>query len=167
MTDGQRTRVAAYALCRDDPGRILLCRIAPWILAGEVWTLPGGGLDYGEPPEAAVVRELAEETGYDGEIVELADVSDRLVSGPFADEPETDRLHAIRIVYRVRITGGELRDEPDGSTDTCAWFTLDEAKALHLSELARRSLALAARDGKPATDPPGDRRSPAADARGT
>ena len=32
-------------------------------------------------------------------------------------------MHAIRIVYRVRIIGGELRDEVDGSTDTCAWFT--------------------------------------------
>lgn len=145
MTDGQRTRVAAYALCRDDAGRILLCRIAPSILAGQVWTLPGGGLDFGEPPEAAVVRELAEETGYAGEIVALADVSDRLFADPFPDSGEVGRLHAIRIVYQVRITGGELRDEPDGSTDTCAWFTLDEARALHLGELARRTLARASR----------------------
>jgi ADP-ribose pyrophosphatase YjhB (NUDIX family) len=138
--------VAAYALCRDEAGRILLCRIAPSILAGEVWTLPGGGLDFGEAPAAAVVRELTEETGYDGEIVELADVSDRLFTDPFPDAQEDGRLHAIRIVYRVRITGGELRDEPDGSTDTCAWFTLGEAQDLHLGELARRSLALAAAD---------------------
>lgn len=146
MTDGQRTRVAAYAVCRDEVGRILLCRIAPSILAGEVWTLPGGGLEFGEPPEAAVVRELAEETGYDGVVVTLADVSDRLFNDPFPDAEEVGRLHAIRIVYRVGITAGELRDEPDGSTDTCAWFTLDEAKDLHLGELARRSLGLLAAD---------------------
>jgi ADP-ribose pyrophosphatase YjhB (NUDIX family) len=139
VTEGQRTRVAAYALCRDEAGRILLCRIAPSILAGEVWTLPGGGLDFGEPPEAAVVRELAEETGYHGVVLSLADVSDRL----FADPEAAGRLHAIRIVYRVRITGGELRDEPDGSTDTCAWFTLERAKGLHLGELARRCVARA------------------------
>jgi ADP-ribose pyrophosphatase YjhB (NUDIX family) len=144
MTDGQRTRVAAYALCRDEAGRILLCRISPSILPGEVWTLPGGGLDFGEPPEAAVVRELAEETGYDGEIVALADVSDRLFADPFPDSDEAGRLHAIRIVYRVRITGGELRDEPEGSTDTCGWFTLEEARELHLGELARRCVAAAA-----------------------
>ena len=140
MSGGERARVAAYALCVDESGRVLLCRIAPWVIAGEVWTLPGGGLDFGESPEVAVVRELAEESGYSGEIIELADVSDRL----FADPDEPGRLHAIRIVYRVRITGGDLRDEPDGSTDTCAWFTLDEARALHLWELARRSLTLAA-----------------------
>lgn len=139
MTGVQRTRVAAYALCRDAEGRILLCRIAPSILPGEVWTLPGGGLDFGEPPDVAVLRELAEESGYRGEIVALADVSDRL----FVDPGDSGRMHAIRIVYRVRITGGELRDEPDGSTDTCGWFTPEEAQRLHLGALARRSLALA------------------------
>ena len=153
MTGAQRTRVAAYALCRDEAGRILLCRIAPSILPGEVWTLPGGGLDFGEPPDLAVLRELAEESGYRGEIIALADVSDRL----FVDAGEAGRMHAIRIVYRVRITGGELRDEPDGSTDTCAWFTLDEARRLHLGALARRSLALAvAESGSAGTDSAAD-----------
>ena len=49
-----------------------------------------------------------------------------------------DRMHAIRIVYSVRIVGGELRDEPDGSTDTCRWFTTEEAREVRLGELARR-----------------------------
>jgi ADP-ribose pyrophosphatase YjhB (NUDIX family) len=149
MTDARRTRVAAYALCRDEAGRILLCRIAPSILPGEVWTLPGGGLEFGEQPKVAVLRELAEESGYSGEIVALADVSDRV----FVDPDDAGRMHAIRIVYRVRISGGELRDEADGSTDTCGWFTLEEASRLHLGALARRSLALAvAESGSAGTD---------------
>ena len=145
MSAGERTRVGAYAICLDDTSRILLCRIAPWVLRGEVWTLPGGGLDFGEAPATAVVRELAEESGYEGEVIELADVSDRLFSGS-ADGPEgTDGpMHAIRIVYRVRIVGGALRDEVDGSTDTCAWFTLEAASRLHLASLARGSLRIAA-----------------------
>jgi 8-oxo-dGTP diphosphatase len=130
-----RTRVGAYAICLDDAHRILLCRIAPSVLPGEIWTLPGGGLEFGETPAAAAVRELAEESGYLGEVVGLADVSDRL----FTDADDA-RMHAIRIVYRVRIAGGELRDEVDGSTDTCAWFGLEEAAALHLGELARRAV---------------------------
>ena len=52
-------------------------------------------------------------------------------------------MHAIRIVYRVRVTGGELRDEVDGSTDTCAWFTPDEASRLNLGGLAQHALSLA------------------------
>jgi ADP-ribose pyrophosphatase YjhB (NUDIX family) len=134
---GDRVRVAAYALCRDDEGRVLLCHIAPSVGAGDIWTLPGGGLDFGEPPATAVLRELAEETGYRGEIDRLLDVSDRL----FDDVDDgSGRMHAIRIVYAVRILDGELRDEADGSTDTCRWVTIEEAASLRLGELARRAV---------------------------
>jgi ADP-ribose pyrophosphatase YjhB (NUDIX family) len=131
----ERTRVAAYAVARDD-GRLLLCHIAPSVGVGDVWTLPGGGLDFGESPEVAVLRELTEETGYVGELDGLVGVSDRV----FRDVDGADRLHAIRILYQVRIVGGELRDEPDGSTDTCRWFTRSEASGLRLGELARHAL---------------------------
>ena len=133
-----RTRVAAYAVCRDDEGRVLLCHIAPSVGVGDVWTLPGGGLDFGEPPEVAVLRELTEETGYVGELDGLIGVSDRV----FRDVDGADRLHAIRILYRVRITGGDLRDEPDGSTDTCRWLEPREVRSLRLGELARYALDL-------------------------
>lgn len=131
-----RTRVAAYAVTHDDDERILLCHIAPSVGVGDIWTLPGGALEYGEPPETAVLRELAEETGYTGELDGLVGVIDRL----FHDEAGGGRLHAIRILYRVRIVGGELRDEPDGSTDTCRWFAPSEARGLRLGELARFAL---------------------------
>ena len=132
----ERVRVAAYARCVDDDGRLLLCHLAPSLGFGDLWTLPGGGLDFGEPPAAAVIRELGEETGYTGVVERLLDVSDRLVGG----DPAAERLHAIRIVYAVRITGGTLRDESDGSTDTCRWLTLAEAGDLPLVELARREV---------------------------
>lgn len=136
MTNDERTRVAAYALSVDEAGRVLLCRIAPSVVAGEIWTLPGGGLEFGEPPRVAVLRELAEEAGYEGEIVALADVTDRIL----ADSASAGRLHAIRIVYRVRVIGGKLRDEIGGSTDTCRWFTPEDAGRLHLGELAQQAL---------------------------
>jgi 8-oxo-dGTP diphosphatase len=142
MTEAERgrTRVAAYALVTDDEGRVLLCRTAPGVVAEQVWLLPGGGLEFGESPEAAVVRELQEEAGLTGTVERLVDVSDRIM--PNVDG--ADRVHAIRIVYRARITGGDLRDETDGSTDTCAWLTAEEAAQLNLSEFARRALALLA-----------------------
>ena len=133
----ERVRVAAYALCRDGDGRVLLCHIAPSVGAGDVWTLPGGGLDFGEAPGAAVLRELEEETGYIGRVARLLDVTDRMFHGVDG----ADRMHAIRIVYEVDIVDGELRDEPDGSTDTCRWVTVDEARSLRLGELARQTVA--------------------------
>ena len=138
-----RTRIAAYAVTHDDQGRILLCHIAPSVGVGDIWTLPGGALEFGEPPQTAVLRELAEETGYTGELDGLVGVLDRLFYG----EDGGGRLHAIRILYRVRIVGGELRDEPEGSTDTCRWFAPSEARNLRLGELARYAL------DHPGTDP--------------
>ena len=41
---------------------------------------------------------------------------------------------------RVRLVGGELRDERDGSTDTCRWMDPDQAIRLRLGELARRAV---------------------------
>ena len=137
-----RVRVAAYVLCQDDAGRVLLCHIAPSVGVGDIWTLPGGGLDFGEAPADGALRELSEETGLRGEIVDLLDVSDRLFTPSHSKEP----LHAIRIVYRARVVGGELQDELDGSTDMARWCHPDEALRLRLGELARRMI-IRLRDG--------------------
>jgi hypothetical protein len=52
-------------------------------------------------------------------------------------------LHFIGIVYGMRIVGGELRDEIDGSTDTCAWFAANELREIRLVELAQFAVGLA------------------------
>ena len=131
-----RVRVAAYAVVRDERDRVLLCHIHPSVGVGDVWTLRGGGLEFGEAPAQAALRELEEETGFRGEIERLLDVDDRLFTSPDGAE----RMHAIRIVYAVRLVGGSLRDELDGSTDTCRWIDPDAAVRLRLGELARRAV---------------------------
>lgn len=53
-----------------DEGRLLAARrSAPEELAGR-WELPGGKVEPGEAPEAALVRELREELGVDAEVIE-------------------------------------------------------------------------------------------------
>jgi 8-oxo-dGTP diphosphatase len=137
------TRIAAYGLCVED-GRLLLCRIAAgdYLGAGQ-WTLPGGGLDHGEDPRDAAVRELAEETGLTGEIVGLAEVLSWSGRWVHPRDAVDEAFHGIQIVYRMQVTGGELRDEPNGSTDIARWFTAEAAAQLALNDLARAALLLA------------------------
>jgi 8-oxo-dGTP diphosphatase len=139
----QVTRVSAYALCLEE-GRLLLCRIAPgwWGDVGS-WTLPGGGIDFGESPADAAVRELAEETGLVGEIIGLAEVLDHGGRWIHPIDGVDEAHHGIQVLYRVRVVGGVLRPEADGSTDAAAWFTREEAENLPLVGLVRESLALA------------------------
>ena len=132
------TRVAAYALAQDDTGRVLLVRIAPGYPSSGRWTLPGGGLNFGEDPADGVLRELTEETGLVGEISRLAFVDSW--TRPAEPEAGVGAWHAIRIAYLVQITGGALRDEVDESTDQAAWFTPVEARALPLVPLGAKAL---------------------------
>lgn len=119
-------RVAAYAVITD-ADRILL---AHWNDARRpAWTLPGGGLDPGEHPADAAVREVFEETGFHVELDSVLGVDSHVISA-------RDRIHgegplqALRIVYRAHIVGGDLRNEIDGSTDEAAWFAFSELPAL-------------------------------------
>jgi ADP-ribose pyrophosphatase YjhB (NUDIX family) len=141
--DRQVTRVAAYALCVED-GRILLCRIASghWSGVGE-WTLPGGGLDFGESPRDGALRELNEETGLVGEIVDLADVLSWSGRWRHPRDGADEAYHGLQIVYRARIVGGELRNEVGGSTDQADWFTPQQADGLPLVDLARAAVRMA------------------------
>ncbi|MFF1632300.1 NUDIX hydrolase [Leifsonia sp. NPDC058248] len=114
-------RVAAYGVIVDE-GRILL---AHWNEGGRSgWTLPGGGIDPGEDPADAVIREIAEETGYAAEAGELLGIDSHIVPAEQRFVAEAGPLHALRIVYRASVVSGALTNELDGSTDEAAWFPL-------------------------------------------
>ena len=115
-------RVAAYAvILRDD--RILLSRLAKRLTSKELWTLPGGGLEHGEDPRDAVVREVHEETGLDVVIGETARLYSYHQRNSWRQGRRAD-AHALRIVYDgwVPVDSPEPHVvEVDGSTMDAAW----------------------------------------------
>ncbi|RYC14113.1 NUDIX domain-containing protein [Nocardioides zhouii] len=127
----QRQRVAAYAVVlreRADRVEVLLSRLAQRVSRTELWTLPGGGVDHGEDPRTAVVREIHEETGLDATVSETARVYSAHLPRASRDGKLVD-AHAIRIVY----DGWVPPDAPtprvlevDGSTSEAAWKPLDD-----------------------------------------
>ncbi len=133
----QRVRLAAYAWIESD-GRALLVRISAETPGAGLWTLPGGGLRFGEDPIEGVVREVAEETGLAARVGSLVAVRS-IVLEP-AETKGGDRIHAVGILYRATVTGGELRHEADESTDMPAWVPfaeLDELPSVRLLRWAR------------------------------
>lgn len=135
----QQTRVAAYAMIFEGES-MLLCRlsslIVPW--AGH-WSLPGGGVEFGESPEQAMVREVEEETGLRVEAQGIAGMDSTVDRSGSADR------HHIRIIYHARVTGGTLRNELTGSTDLCGWHPVSALAELNLVDLVKAALRLAPR----------------------
>jgi 8-oxo-dGTP diphosphatase len=89
-------------------GRVVLIKRRYEPLAGQ-WSLPGGTLELGETLEAAVAREMIEETGLEVAVGPVVDVFDRILFDP----DERVRYHFVLIDYLCRPVGGVLRAGSD------------------------------------------------------
>ncbi|MFJ1701660.1 NUDIX hydrolase [Streptomyces sp. NPDC088252] len=134
-------RLAAYAVCIED-GRVLLARyVSP---KGEsTWTLPGGRVEHAEDPFDAVIREVAEETGCDAVVERLLGVGSRVIPAAERTIPGGPEHQNVGIFYQVRITGGQLRPEPNGETAESVWTAIPDVAGLRRSSLVDIGLALA------------------------
>ena len=65
-------KVVAAIVIQND--QVLLARRPPGTHHGLLWEFPGGKVESGESPEAALIRELREELNWDVEVGELFDV---------------------------------------------------------------------------------------------
>ncbi len=84
--------VAAAMVDRD--GRVLVQQRPEGTAMAGLWEFPGGKVEPGETPEAALIRELDEELGIDVDHACLAPAC-------FASEPLGDR-HLLLLVYALR-----------------------------------------------------------------
>src|SRR3954466_402450 len=139
-------RFAAYAIATDPADRLLLTRVAPGYPGAGCWHLPGGGTDYREQPGAALIRELGEETGQVGRLVELLGVASHRDAASLGPEGYPIDWHGVRAFYRVAV---DRPTEPTvhdvgGSTAEARWFDRTEVAALALTEVTEEALGRAA-----------------------
>ena len=107
------------AVALDAEGRVLLAKRGHEPLKGE-WSLPGGGVELGETLEAAVAREVLEETGLVvrvGPVVEVLDRVELTADGRVA-------YHFVIIDYLCRAVDGRLVSGSDA--DEVSWVSLDQ-----------------------------------------
>ncbi|WP_121158496.1 NUDIX hydrolase [Micromonospora pisi] len=130
-------RFAAYAVATDPAGRVLLTRVADGYPGAGCWHLPGGGTDYGEQPGAALIRELVEETGQRGRLIELLGVASHRDAASLGPEGYPIDWHGVRAFYRVAVDAPAPPTVGDigGSTSEARWFGPDELDALPVERL--------------------------------
>lgn len=136
-------RVAAYAVV-ERRGKLLLTHWRRGHLHG--WTLPGGGLDPGEDPRDAVVREVFEETGLEARVGKLIGVDSRVMVREEVPEGTDPELHTIRIIYRATVKDGPLQNEVDGSSDEARWVSIRDVKGLRTLSLVQAAMRMAGID---------------------
>jgi 8-oxo-dGTP diphosphatase len=140
-------RFAAYGLVTDPAGRVLLTEIARGFPGAGRWHLPGGGTDVGEQPADALLRELYEETGQRGEIVELLGVTHRRSLGLVGPEGYPMNWHAVRALYRVLVpepSAPSVTEAAGGSTAGAAWFDPADVAGMATTEVVQWALSLPA-----------------------
>ena len=90
------------------------------------WCLPKGHIEKGETPQQAAVREISEETGILGQVVDSIATIDYWFTGT------TQRVHKLVHHFALRQIGGELSVEgdPDHEAEDAAWVAFNELDSI-------------------------------------
>ena len=108
--------VAVQAIVEKDES-LLLVKRAQHLAEGGKWGLPGGFLDRDETLAEGVLRELREETGWEGRVLSLLRINSR------PDRPHEDRQN---IAVDFIIEPLDKRGEPDAESSDVQWIPINQ-----------------------------------------
>lgn len=99
-----------------------------------VWETPGGGLDMGEDPHDAVIREVKEEVGLDVEIKNVLDVI------PDANEKNNIKRFLLQIFYAADLVNSNQTVTLSPEHSDYRWVKPEELKDVNTSPLLKNLL---------------------------
>lgn len=92
------------------------------VKGGNVWCLPKGLIDKGEVPEKTAIREVAEETGLKGRIIEKLGE----ITYWYYIKEENIKCRKTVHFFLMEYEGGDVSNH-DWEVDDASWFPIDEA----------------------------------------
>lgn len=141
-------RAAAYVVAVDVQGRVLLTQFEkPGHPKSGAWTLPGGGMEWGEQAHDTAIRELKEETGLEATIGPLLGAQSEWFKASATELGQPG--HALRLIFEARNCTGTLKRDfsDDDTTVDAAWFTKEEIQHLNKVEVVDFGLSLISERG--------------------
>jgi 8-oxo-dGTP pyrophosphatase MutT (NUDIX family) len=118
-------RPAARILLLDPADRLLLLRTD---LRSDrpLWITPGGGVEQGETPEEAAVRELREETGVVAPLGPCVWLRRHVLDFNGITLDEDERFYVVRLSAETLTTDAHLLDHERAFIHEYRWWTVDE-----------------------------------------
>ena len=104
---GHSVRFCAYVVSRRGEAIVLVRQVSPGPACG-MWTLPGGGVEFGEHPRDAATCDVREETGCEVLIGELLGVHSGIVKAG-----DGSGQHVVRWIYQGDVLGEPRAPQPD------------------------------------------------------
>ena len=127
---------AGGVIYRRQKGEAEVCLIQTQ--GGKAWQLPKGLIERGEEAEEAAVREVAEETGLQGELVQPLERIEYFYVW------ERTRIHKLVHFFLFRYISGSTENHDD-EVDDARWFPVSQAQGQLTFDNEKHVMGLAAK----------------------